>query len=45
MTDRVQVARPVVAGADVADELLVRSVEGAGYRALLRERRAVRQGH
>jgi mercuric reductase len=33
----------VVAGADVADEALVRSVAGAGYRALVRERRALRE--
>lgn len=34
----------VVARADVADEALVRSVEGAGYRALVRERRGLREG-
>jgi mercuric reductase len=34
----------VVASPDVADEALVRSVEGAGYRALVRERRRLREG-
>ena len=34
-----------MAGADVADEALARSVEGAGYRAPLRERRVLREGH
>ncbi|MBI2564205.1 MAG: FAD-dependent oxidoreductase, partial [candidate division NC10 bacterium] len=34
----------VVAGADVADEALLRSVEGAGYRARVRERRTLREG-
>ena len=34
----------VTAGAAVADEALVRAVEAAGYRAQVRERRAVREG-
>ncbi len=34
----------VTAGAAVADEALVRAVEAAGYRARVRERRAVREG-
>lgn len=34
----------VVAGADVADETLARTIEKAGYRAQVRERRPVRAG-
>ncbi len=34
----------VLAGADVADDTLTRSVEKAGYRAQVRERRPVREG-
>jgi mercuric reductase len=34
----------VLAGADVADDTLTRSVEEAGYRARVRERRPVREG-
>ncbi len=34
----------VVAGAGVADETLARAVEGAGYRAQVRERRQIRAG-
>ena len=34
----------VVAGVEVADETLMRSIENAGYRAQVRERRPIQEG-